>query len=79
MVKGASLAAILVNLWLKQYETALSREIPEMFIPEKYLKGICPQSAIKRSRTGQKVWNENAVLTGITYNAVIYQMISNEM
>ena len=50
-----------------------------MFMPEKYLNGTCPPSAIRRSRTGQKVWNENAVLTGITYNAVIYQMMSIEM
>ena len=40
---GASLAVILANLWLKQYETALSRDIPEMFLPEKHLNGICPE------------------------------------
>ena len=51
---GASLAVILANLWLKQYETALSRDIPEMFLPEKHLNGICPECN-KKSRTGQKV------------------------
>ena len=39
----ASLAVILANLWLKLYETALSRDIPEMFLPEKDLHGICPE------------------------------------
>ena len=39
----ASLAVTLVNLWLRRYETALSRDIPEMFSPEKDLKGICPE------------------------------------
>ena len=32
---------ILANLWLKQYETALSKDIPEMFLPENDLNGIC--------------------------------------
>ena len=40
---GASLAVILACLWLKQYETALSRDIAEMFLPEKDLNGICPE------------------------------------
>ena len=43
LAMGASLAVILANLWLKQYETALSRDIPEMFLPEKDLHGICPE------------------------------------
>ena len=43
LVKGASLAVILANFWLKQYETALSRDIPEMFMPENYLNGMCPE------------------------------------
>ena len=42
LAMGASLAVISANLWLKQYETALSRDIPEMFLPEKDLHGICP-------------------------------------
>ena len=60
LAMGASLAVILANLWLKQYETALSRDIPEMFLPEKYLSGRCPECNI-RSRTEQKVWNVNVV------------------
>ena len=40
---GASLSVILANLWLKQYETALSRDIPEMYLPEKDLNGIYPE------------------------------------
>ena len=40
---GASIAVILANFWLKQYKTALSRDIPEMFLPEKDLNGICPE------------------------------------
>ena len=43
LAMGASLAVVLANLWLKQYKTALSREIPEMFLPEKDLNGICPE------------------------------------
>ena len=39
----ASLAVNLANLWLKQYETALSRDITEVFLPEKDLNGICPE------------------------------------
>ena len=39
----ASLAVILANLWRKQYETAISRDIPEMFLPEKDLHGTCPE------------------------------------
>ena len=43
LANGASLAVILANLWLKQYETALSRDVPEMFLPEKDLHRICPE------------------------------------
>ena len=43
LAMGASLAVILAKFWLKQYETALSRDIPEMFLPEKDLNGICPE------------------------------------
>ena len=59
---GASLAVILANPWLKQYKTALSRDIPKMFSPEKkkILTGYVP-SAKRKSRTGQKVFNVNAV------------------
>ena len=40
---GASLAVILADFWLKQNETALSRDILEMFLLEKDLNGICPE------------------------------------
>ncbi|XP_063727466.1 uncharacterized protein LOC134855016 [Symsagittifera roscoffensis] len=53
LTMDASLAVILANLWLKQYETALSRDIPEILLPEKDPNGLCP-SAIKKSRTGQR-------------------------
>ena len=43
LAMGTTLAVILANLWLKQYKTALSRDIPEMFLPEKDLHGICPE------------------------------------
>ena len=33
----ASLSVISANLWLMQYEFALSRDIPEMFMPKKIL------------------------------------------
>ena len=51
---GASLAVILANLWLKQYETALSRDTPETFMPEKILMEYVP-SARRMSRRGEKV------------------------
>ena len=41
LAMGASLAIILANLWLKQYETALSSDFLEMFLPQKDLNGIC--------------------------------------
>ena len=43
LAMGPSLAVILANLWQKQHETAQSRAIPEMFLPEKDLNGICPE------------------------------------
>ena len=52
LAKVASL--IIANLWLKQYETALLGDIPEMFCPKTILTEYVP-SAIRKSRTGQKV------------------------
>ena len=43
LAMGASLAVIFCKSWRKQYETALSRDIPEMFLPEKNLHGIFPE------------------------------------
>ena len=40
---GGISCGCLANLWLKQYETALSRDIPKMFLPKKDLNGICPE------------------------------------
>ena len=53
LAMGASLAVVFANLWLKQYKTALSRDIPELFLPEKYLNGT--RIAIRKSRTEQKM------------------------
>ena len=39
-----SLAVMLANLWLKRHEIVLSRDITEMFLPEKDLSGTCPES-----------------------------------
>ena len=55
LAMGASLAVILANLWLKQYETALSRDIPEMFLPEKDLNGICPECNKKVTYSSERV------------------------
>ena len=43
LAMGPSLAVILAKFWLKQYKTALSRNVPEIFLPEKDLNGICPE------------------------------------
>ena len=43
LVMEASLAVILAILWLKQHETALSRDISEIVLTEKDLKGICSE------------------------------------
>ena len=43
LAMGASLAVILANLWVKQFETALARDFPQMFLPEKDLHGMCPE------------------------------------
>ena len=43
LAMGASLVVILANIWLKQYETALSRDVPEMFLAGKDLNEICPE------------------------------------
>ena len=40
LAMGASLDVILENLWLMQYETELSRDYSEVFMPEKNLNGI---------------------------------------
>ena len=56
----ASLVVILANLWLKQYETALLKDIPEMFMPENDISGLCPECN-KKVMYGQRAWNVSAV------------------
>ena len=41
LAMNASLAIILVILWLNKYKTALSEDIPEISMPEKDLNGLC--------------------------------------
>ena len=54
LAMGASFAVDLAYIWLKQYAIALSRDIPEMLLPEKILTAY-DMSAIRRSRKIQKV------------------------
>ena len=49
LAMGASLAVIFANLWLERYETALSRDIPEMFLPEK-MSRECNKKVTYRSK-----------------------------
>ena len=55
LAKGASLAVILANL-----QNCTIEGYSRIILPEKDLNGIC-LSAIRRSHTGQKMWNVNAV------------------
>ena len=61
LAMGASLAVFLANLWLKQYETVLSRDIPEMFLPEKDLNGICPECNKKVTYRSEGVESERCL------------------
>ena len=58
LAMGASLVVILANLWLKQYKSALSRDIPEMFITEKNNHGICPECNKKVTYRSESVESE---------------------
>ena len=69
LAMGASLAVILANFWLKQYKTALSRDIPEMFWPEKDLNGICPECNKKVTYRSKGVECECCVKWKIINNA----------
>ena len=51
----ASFAIILSNIWLKQYRTALSRDVPEMFMVEKDFYGRCPECKKKVTYRSQGV------------------------
>ena len=39
---GASLAVILANLWLKEYEPALKKEVPKLTVQNEGIKQVCP-------------------------------------
>ena len=39
---GASLAVILTNLWLKEYEPALKKEVPKLTVLKEVNKEVCP-------------------------------------
>ena len=43
LVMGASLAVILVNLWLKEYEPALKKEVPKLTVLSEGNKEVCPR------------------------------------
>ena len=40
---GASLAVIFANLWLKEYETALKKEVPKLIVLSECNKEVCPR------------------------------------
>ena len=44
LAMGASLAVILTNLWLKEYEPALKNEIPKLNVLNEGNKKVCPAS-----------------------------------
>ena len=42
LAMGASLEVILANLWIKEFEPVLRKEIPKICKPIEDLQGICP-------------------------------------
>ena len=42
LAMGASLAVILANLWLKEYEPALKKEVPKLTVLNEVNKEVCP-------------------------------------
>ena len=42
LAMGASLAVILANLWLKEYEPALKKEVPKLTVLKEGNKEVCP-------------------------------------
>ena len=40
---GASLAVILTNLWLKEYELALKKKVPKLTVQSESNKEVCPR------------------------------------
>ena len=43
LAMGASLAVILANLWLKEYEPALMKEVPKLTVLSEGNKEMCPR------------------------------------
>ena len=43
LAMGASLAVILANLWLKEYELALKKEVPKLNVLSEGNKEVCPR------------------------------------
>ena len=43
LAMGASLAVNLANLWLKEYETALKKEVPKLTVLSEGNKEVCPR------------------------------------
>ena len=43
LAMGASLAVILANLWLKEYEPALNKEVPKLTVLSEGDKEVCPR------------------------------------
>ena len=43
LAMGASLAVILANLWLKEYEPALKTEVPKLTLLSEGSKEVCPR------------------------------------
>ena len=43
LAMGASLAVILANLWLKEYEPALTKEVPKLTVLSEGNKEVCPR------------------------------------
>ena len=43
LAMGASLAVILANFWMKEFEPVLRKDIPKIYKPMEDLNGICPE------------------------------------
>ena len=43
LAMGASLAVIFANLWLKEYEPALQKEVPKLIVLSECNKEVCPR------------------------------------
>ena len=43
LAMGASLAVIFANLWLKEYEPALKKEVPKLIVLSECNKEVCPR------------------------------------